>query len=113
MNTTSLGRQAEEAVAEYLKKQGYKILDRNWRTRWCEIDIIAQKNNSVYFVEVKYRVTNNQGDPAEYVTAAKLNQMAFAAQYWVSNKDWCGDMQLAVAPVIGESFSLGSLIFID
>ena len=54
MKTTAVGQQAESAVAEELKRQGYKILDRNWKTTVCEIDIIAKKSRIIYFVEVKY-----------------------------------------------------------
>ncbi len=113
MNTTALGRWAEEMVAKHLEKDGYRILDKNWRNRWCEIDLIAQKNDTVYFIEVKYRVNDMHGEPVEFVTPAKLKQMAFASEQWILSNDWSEDVQLAVAPVIGEELKLGSLIFID
>lgn len=102
MSTTDTGRKAEAAVAEYLKRRGYKILDQNWRTRWCEIDIVAQQGETIYFVEVKYRKTSNQGDGLEYITPKKLQQMAFAAEFWVSNHTWSGQYALAVASVAGD-----------
>lgn len=102
MNTTDTGRRAEQAVASHLQKQGYRILEQNWRTRWCEIDVVAQKDKTVFFVEVKYRKTTNQGDGLEYITPKKLQQMAFAAEFWVAQHRWSEEYTLAVAAVSGD-----------
>lgn len=110
MSTTDTGRQAEAAVADYLKRQGYKILEHNWRTRWCEIDVVAQKDETVYFVEAKYRRSSLQGDGLEYITPKKLNQMTFAAELWVSNHDWSGEYCLAGAAVAGDNFQVTNFI---
>jgi uncharacterized protein (TIGR00252 family) len=110
MNTTNTGREAEEAVAEYLHGQGYKILDQNWRTRWCEIDVVAQKGDTVFFVEVKYRRTSRQGDGLEYITNKKLQQMSFAAELWVSNHRWQGEYYLAAASVAGDNYQVTNFI---
>jgi uncharacterized protein (TIGR00252 family) len=99
MNTTSIGREAEGIVAEYLKKQGYKLLDQNWRTRFCEIDLVMTKNKTVYFIEVKYRSNNQYGSGLEYITSKKLQQMKFAAEMWLSNEAWKGWASLVVASV--------------
>ena len=110
MTTTSTGRQAEQAAADYLVKKGYKILDQNWRTRWCEIDIVAQKKNAVYFVEVKYRKSTAWGSGLDYITPAKLKQMRFAAEFWVSSNDWGRDFRLAVVDVTGSNFTVSQFI---
>lgn len=110
MTTTSTGRQAEQAAADYLAKKGYKILDQNWRTRWCEIDIVAQKKNTVYFVEVKYRKSTAWGSGLDYITPAKLKQMRFAAEFWVSTNDWNGDYSLLAIEVSGENFNVNDVI---
>ena len=99
MNTTSIGQKAEMAVCELLKAKGYKILDRNWRTRLCEIDIIAQKKSIIYFCEVKFRRSEQQGSALEYITPAKLKQIKFAAQIWCSEQDWNGDYRILAAGV--------------
>lgn len=101
MKTTDQGRAAENAVAELLKQQDFKILDQNWRTRTCEIDVIAQKDKTIYFVEVKYRGELAQGDGFEYVTAAKQKQMLFAANNWIAENDYQGDYALMAAAVSG------------
>jgi uncharacterized protein (TIGR00252 family) len=110
MSTTETGRQAEAAVAEYLKNEGYKILEHNWRTRWCEIDVVAQKENTVFFVEVKYRRSGLQGDGLEYITPKKLDQMTFAAELWVSNHNWQDEYCLAGAAVAGDNFRVTSFV---
>ena len=110
MSTTDLGQKAERAVATYLKQQGYDVLEHNWRTRWCEIDVVAQKNNVVYFVEVKYRRTTRQGDGLEYITPKKLDQMMFAAELWVGNHHWDGEYTLAAASVSGDNFVVTNFI---
>lgn len=106
MSTTSTGRAAEDAAAAYLKNLGYKILDQNWRTRWCEIDIVVKKDDAVSFVEVKYRKSDEFGGGLQYITPAKQKQMAFAAQFWVSSNNWDGDYNLAAVEVTGPEFEI-------
>ena len=101
MKTTVIGRGAEGAVAIFLTQHGYKILDRNWRTRWCEVDIIALKNKVVYFIEVKYRINDSQGSGFDYIGPQKLRQLMFAAEFWTSQKNWTGDYRLLAASVSG------------
>lgn len=97
--TTAVGRLAEDAVAEQLKKQGFKILSKNWRTRRCEIDIVARKDQIVYFVEVKYRSGSAYGDGLAYITQRKINRLNFAAKLWLATNDWPGDWRLLAASV--------------
>ena len=110
MSTTETGRRAESAVALYLQKQGHKILEQNWRTRWCEIDIVSQKDKTVYFTEVKYRASSRQGDGLDYITPKKLQQMAFAAEFWVASHSWHGEYTLAGGAVLGEDFTVTDFI---
>lgn len=97
--STVTGNAAEEQAAEYLAAQNYKIVDRNWRTRYCEIDIIAEKKKTIWFVEVKYRSSGHQGFGYEYVTPKKLKQMKFAAEMWVQSNSWSGDYRLSVISI--------------
>lgn len=105
MKTTDIGRGAEAAVANYLTSQGFSILDRNWRTRWCEIDIVAKKRSVIYFIEVKYRADSGQGTGIEYLTSQKRRQMEFAVQFWCAQERWEGDSRLAGVEVTGPDFS--------
>lgn len=93
--STKVGRGAEEAAVTYLRGQDFEILQQNYRTRWCEIDIVARKNNVVYFIECKYRAKSNWGGGLEYITQAKLKQMHFAAEFWIGQYNWRGDYTLS------------------
>ena len=102
MSTTSIGRSAEATAAEYLQRQGYKLRGLNWRTRWCEIDIIAEKNGTIYFVEVKYRRSVSQGGGLAYITPVKLKRMVFAAQLWLSRQGLDEQWELSAIEISGE-----------
>lgn len=97
--STATGRAAEDFVAAKLKKRGLTILETNWRTRTCEIDIVAKSKNAVYFVEVKYRSSSEHGRGLEYITPKKIKQMDFAARSWIAVNDWQGDYHLSAAEV--------------
>ncbi len=110
MSTTQIGREAEQVVAQTLQKQGYEILAQNWRTRWCEIDIVAKRHKRVYFVEVKYRKVGTWGDGLDAITPKKLQQMMFAAELWVSEHNWQNDTVLLVASASGSPPRVDELI---
>ena len=110
MTTFDTGRQAEAAAAEYLKKHGFAVVAQNWRTKWCEIDVIAQKDKAVYFCEVKYRLTDRQGGGLDYITPQKLAQMRLAAEGWVHLSGWKGEYQLAAIEVSGPEFEVTNFI---
>jgi uncharacterized protein (TIGR00252 family) len=96
-----VGRQAENIAAEFLRQKGFKILEQNWKTRRCEIDIIASKNKVVYFVEVKHRREDSQGGGLAAITKKKLNQMRFAAEMWRNAHQSSGDAVLSVISTAG------------
>jgi ribonuclease HII len=100
--TKQVGDAAEAKVAAHLKKQGHDILDRNWRTKFCEIDIISRKGDIVYFTEVKHRKTNAQGGGLAAITPKKRQQMTFAAEFYAtSNKLTNDNLLLAAATTFG------------
>lgn len=110
MTTFNTGRLAEKAAAEYLKGLGFKIVQQNWRTRFCEIDIVAQKDKTTYFVEAKYRHSLAQGSGLDYITSKKLKQMEFAARMWVSDHRWPNDYNLSAIEVTGPHFEVTNFI---
>ena len=76
MNNREFGAKGEDLACEYLKKNGYEILERNKHfSKFCEIDIIAKLKDKYVFVEVKTRRTNNFGTPLEAITKAKYNNI--------------------------------------
>lgn len=110
MNTTEAGRKAESVVSNYLKSLGHTIKDQNWRTRWCEIDIVSIKKKCVYFTEVKYRSQSSWGSGLDYITEKKLKQMKFAAEFWIAEHDWRDAAMLQAAEVnIDDTISLVEL----
>jgi uncharacterized protein (TIGR00252 family) len=106
MKKTNSGICAEEKVANYLLNHGYEVIARNWKTPQCEVDIIAKKDNCLYFVEVKYRKTSLQGSGFEYITPKKMKQMSFAASYWIARHGWEGEVVLSGASVSGVDFAI-------
>lgn len=98
------GRQAEKQAADYLITRGFKIIDQNYKTRVCEIDLIAIRNKRIHFIEVKYRRGNQQGSGFDYITPPKLRRMRFAAELWVANKNWQGEYSLSAIEVSGPAF---------
>lgn len=110
MNTTATGRKAEDIAADFLRRKGCNIVCQNWRTRLCEIDIIAARGNVVYFCEVKYRASSRQGHGLDYVTPKKLKQMRFAAESWVHCNAWRGEYQLCAIEVSGADFRVTAVI---
>ncbi len=104
------GRTAEAAAAEYLERNGYEVVAQNWRTRQCEIDVVATKNGTAYCVEVKYRLNNHQGGGLDYITSKKLKQMQFAAEVWASSSHWRGDICLAAVEVAGQDYEITDFI---
>jgi uncharacterized protein (TIGR00252 family) len=106
MKTTYIGKHAESRVAEFLKNDGYKILNQNWRTKVCEIDVVTIKDEIVYFVEVKYRSNQSQGSGFEYITPKKLSQMEFAAQIWCTHNKWENDYRIMAASVDDKNIEI-------
>lgn len=80
--TTTAGKLGEDYAIKLLKKQGYKILQRNFRSKFGEIDAIAEDRNTLVFVEVKTRWSRNFGNPEEAVTPLKLRHLVRAAEYF-------------------------------
>ena len=76
------GRFGEDLAAKFLEKKGYKILKRNWGSRWGEIDIIGEVDGVIVFVEVKTKTSLLYGSPTQMVDSRKLQQIArMAAVY--------------------------------
>lgn len=81
------GSSAEKAAASFLKKQGLRIIECNRRYKVGELDIIAEDNTEIIFVEVKYRSSNSHGTAAEMVTSKKQQRLQRAAMMWLQDND--------------------------
>ena len=78
----SIGQSGEETAVKILKKHGYKIIERNYRTRQGEIDIIAKDGEYTCFVEVKLRKNDDFGDPGDFIDERKQQKIIKTAQYY-------------------------------
>jgi putative endonuclease len=83
---TVIGSEGERAAAEFLEARGYRILDRNYRTRLGEIDLVAEEGRILVFVEVKVRLNDRFGGPAAAITSAKQARIARLAQQYVMSR---------------------------
>ncbi len=84
--TRGIGNASETAAANELVRLGHNILERNWKTKYCEIDIISKKGDTMYFTEVKHRKNDKAGDGLAAITPKKLRQMGFAVKLYVHTK---------------------------
>ncbi|MBQ8821074.1 MAG: YraN family protein [Lachnospiraceae bacterium] len=82
MNKREVGRVAEVSAAAFLEKQGVQIMERNFRNRSGEIDIIGRHEGYLVFFEVKYRSTVKMGYPEEAVSPAKQRQICKVSDYY-------------------------------
>lgn len=102
ITTKAIGGAAENEAARFLELQGHSIIVRNWRTKYCEIDIVSHKEDTIYFTEVKYRRTDHQGGGLTAITPKKQRQMAFAAEMYATlNGIHDKHLRLAAASVTG------------
>jgi len=82
-----LGKIGEEKAIAYLQSIGFTILDKNWRFKKAEVDIIAQKDNLVIAVEVKTRSSLEFGNPQDFVNPKKIKLLVEAMDQYVCSKD--------------------------
>lgn len=78
-----IGTYGEDLSAEYLKRNSYSIISRNFRTRCGEIDIICKKNDLIIFLEIKSRYNYNYGSPIEAITYSKQKQIIKLCKYYI------------------------------
>ena len=113
-NTTTIGRTAEQKVADYLQTLGHTIIAQNFKTKYCEIDIISTEpaTNKIFFTEVKYRKTSARGGGLAAIDKQKRQQMQFAAEVFLkSHKTFrTHDPLLAAASVTGEDYEIADLL---
>jgi putative endonuclease len=79
------GARAEDLCAELLRA-GLRVLERNWRCRHGEIDLIAEEDGTVVFAEVRSRTSNSFGGAAESITSAKRDRLLAAARLYLSSR---------------------------
>lgn len=107
MERQELGRFGEERAALFLRRKGCRILERNYRCRQGEIDLIARKGEYLCFVEVKLRRDDSHGQAREFVTTAKQRRILAAALFWLSEHECALQPRFDVVEVYAPKGELG------
>ncbi|MEI7424895.1 MAG: YraN family protein [Candidatus Staskawiczbacteria bacterium] len=108
-----IGKIGENLAREYLEKNGYKILEQNYKTKYAEIDLIAEKSagflkqSILVFVEVRTKVGENFGSPEDTINRAKLWKVLQNAKSYAAFKRWQGPERIeAICIVLKPDFSV-------
>ena len=94
------GLVGEDYATEYLLEQGYRIRDRNWRCGHLEVDIIAEDENYIIFVEVKTRKNVYAGAPEDFVNKQKQRNIIRAARYYMRYKNLQKEVRFDIISVV-------------
>lgn len=84
LDALSTGAEGERLAAEYLLKEGFDLLHRNWRNGRCEIDLVARRDGVLHIIEVKSRAADGLTAPEEAMTAAKFRSLCKAARSYIA-----------------------------
>ena len=95
-----LGHKGEEIATNYLIKNGYQILEKNWRFKKAEIDIIAKKNSTIIAVEVKTRTSNYFGNPQDFVNKKKIKLLVEAMDQYILSKNLDVEVRFDIIAII-------------
>lgn len=82
-----LGRKGEQEAVSYLQREGYRVLQQNWRFQRIEIDIIAENSEYIIFIEVKTRTSDRWGNPEDAVNNHKIRRMVEAADSYIRDNN--------------------------
>jgi putative endonuclease len=93
------GNEGEKLAADFLADKGFEILERNYRHRHCEIDLIVRKDNWLIFVEVKARSSYAFGHPEEFVDYKKEKNILEGAEHYIDETDWQGNVRYDIVSV--------------
>ena len=99
-NHIKVGKEGEKLAANYLIENGFEVIKKNYRYSRFEIDIIAKKEKTLVFVEVKTRATNYFGEPEEAVSEKQAKQIIEAAENFILETSWEGDIRFDIISVL-------------
>ncbi len=97
-----LGKEGEKKAADYLRAQGYKIIEQNWIFNHKEIDLIASKDNTLIIVEIKTRSNENWEHPQDAITDKKIRLIVEATEAYIMTNDIDLEVRFDVIAVIQE-----------
>ena len=94
----------EEEAAHYLRANGYEILNRNWRWKRSEIDLIARKDGLLIFIEVKSRRNHDFGYPEEFLTEDQEDRIRLAAEHYCEQINWQGPIRFDIIAILQNAY---------
>jgi len=100
-----LGAKGEELAFDYLLKNNYRILERNWRFKKAEVDIIAFKKGVLAVVEVKTRSSDFFGDPQDFVNQKKIKLLVEAINQYVTIKDLDVEVRFDIIAILKNQYT--------
>jgi len=106
-STKDFGNYGESVAVDLLIQKGYLILDRNFKSKFGEIDIIAKNNDTIVFIEVKVRRSIRYGYPEEAVNKHKLKKIKKVAQYYLQTNNVTSPVQIEVVSLL---FIAGAMV---
>ena len=98
-----LGKKGEELAVEYLEKNGYIIVEKNYRFLKAEVDIIAKKENVLIAIEVKTRSSNYFGNPQDFVNPKKIKLLVLAMDNYVTKRNLDMEIRFDIIVVLKSS----------
>ncbi|HHC78573.1 MAG TPA: endonuclease [Flavobacteriia bacterium] len=98
-----LGKKGEQLAIDFLIKKGYTIRDTNWRYQKAEVDIIAEKEDTLAVVEVKTRSTKDFGNPQDFVNKKKIKLLVEAIDEYVISKDLDVEVRFDIIAIVKEN----------
>ena len=104
-SNTEIGRTGEKLAAEFLAKQGIEIIERNYHTKFGEIDLIGFDKSTIIFIEVKLRNNDNFGTPVEAVTQTKLKRIYKSALLYISENESNYDYRFDVIAISKDNIN--------
>lgn len=93
------GREGEEMAARFLIDKGFEIVERNYRHKRSEIDLIVKKDNWLIFVEVKLRSSDAYGYPEDFVDYKKAKNIVDGAEQYTYDKNWQGNVRYDIVSI--------------
>ena len=102
-NHLDIGLAGEQYACTHLVREGYTILEKNWRYQRAEVDIICTKDSNLVFVEVKTRTSDHLGEPSAAVTRSKQKHIVRAADAYVKQYDGDPDIRFDIIGIIMNS----------
>jgi len=109
----TIGEKAEEAATKWLEKRGYTVIERNWRHKHWEIDIIASKEKKLHIVEVKSRSTVKYGYPEAAINPKKLLSLKNGIEEYLNLYPEWATMQIDVLTVVWKQGRVQEVLMIE